>query len=369
MGRARQDSLFGVDMEATMENAMGIVHESDSEGSDDGKGGGSGGSGSEYSGSSSSSNSDSDSSDWSSDYSSEEFTESSDSEDEDVDPNDRVLLIYRKLMSKAGISRKHASKLPRAGHAESVPLGRVSKVIYDKIERSHPYDRYGRPRTPPEDEDAPAPSGHHRKKKGLKKKKKHRHHHHKKNKHRKLKSVVPSQEIQAAMNEHVGASPKKRERKKYLLENEKELIAPPGYADQVRIIKKSHGNEKFYNYDGRWKKGMMHGQGVYKFADGSVYKGTFENNRPHGKGKVHYRNKMTYEGEWREGKFHGKGKTTSPYGTTYVGDFVDGLRHGQGKITFPHKQVFEGTFFRGVVSLGGTGAGCRPSFAFGCPPL
>ena len=88
------------------------------------------------------------------------------------------------------------------------------------------------------------------------------------------------------MNEHVGASPKKRDRRKYLLENEKALIAPPGYAEQVRIIKRSYGNEKYYNYDGRWKKGMMHGQGVYKFADGSVYKGTFVNNRPHGKGKV-----------------------------------------------------------------------------------
>ena len=105
MGRSRADSMFGVDMMATMAHAMG-EDEYLSDGSDGSGHKGSGsesgsGSGSAYSDSSGSSSS-SDSRNWSSDYSSEEFTESSDSEDEEVDPNDKVLLIYRKLMAKAG---------------------------------------------------------------------------------------------------------------------------------------------------------------------------------------------------------------------------------------------------------------------------
>jgi len=35
-------------------------------------------------------------------------------------------------------------------------------------------------------------------------------------------------------------------------------------------------------YDGEWKDGNMHGQGVYRYASGDVYEGEFKDGQPAG---------------------------------------------------------------------------------------
>ena len=39
-----------------------------------------------------------------------------------------------------------------------------------------------------------------------------------------------------------------------------------------------------------------------------------------------------YEGEFREGQFHGQGMYKFSDGRKYVGEWVDGKMHGQGRI-------------------------------------
>ena len=50
---------------------------------------------------------------------------------------------------------------------------------------------------------------------------------------------------------------------------------------------------------------MKNGEGVYTFADGSVYKGNFNNDMIHGYGLFSYRNGDKYEGNFLKGLRHG----------------------------------------------------------------
>ena len=49
-------------------------------------------------------------------------------------------------------------------------------------------------------------------------------------------------------------------------------------------------------YEGEYKDGEYHGQGIYSYPDGSKY-----------------------EGKWKDGEKHGQGILTSPGGNKYVG--------------------------------------------------
>lgn len=62
----------------------------------------------------------------------------------------------------------------------------------------------------------------------------------------------------------------------------------------------------------------MTGQGVYKFADGSLY-----------------------EGEFLNGQFHGKGKLVDQFnGITIISDFLKGKPNGNGKIIYQDQSIY-----------------------------
>ncbi len=64
----------------------------------------------------------------------------------------------------------------------------------------------------------------------------------------------------------------------------------------------------------------MCGQGVYKFANGSVYEGYFENNL-----------------------FHGRGKLLDQFNSiTIIANFDKGKANGQGKIIYEDQSIYEG---------------------------
>ena len=44
---------------------------------------------------------------------------------------------------------------------------------------------------------------------------------------------------------------------------------------------------------------MMHGIGIFKYADGAVYKGNYQNGKIEGKGTYKYANGTVYEGEFK----------------------------------------------------------------------
>lgn len=129
--------------------------------------------------------------------------------------------------------------------------------------------------------------------------------------------------------------------------------APPGLAPPVRGTLESKGKHVFFNYNGRWKSGEMHGaMGVYAFADGGKYRGEWVASRASGSGTVVYPNGVTYTGAFEDGKFHGFGvmemvpASGTSGGFRYQGEFKRGQRCGRGKLEFRQLgTTYEGEFF------------------------
>ena len=79
------------------------------------------------------------------------------------------------------------------------------------------------------------------------------------------------------------------------------------------------------NKNGAWVNDKMHGDGVYKFASGSVYEGAFRENMFHGKGVYLYADGAKYVGQWENNKMHGQGEYTDAAGVIWSGTFFNGL--------------------------------------------
>ena len=58
---------------------------------------------------------------------------------------------------------------------------------------------------------------------------------------------------------------------------------------------------------GRNAAGKMHGRGVYRYADGSVYDGEWMDRQKHGRGVYRFANGAVYDGEIKDDKMHGRG--------------------------------------------------------------
>ena len=98
-----------------------------------------------------------------------------------------------------------------------------------------------------------------------------------------------------------------------------------------------NGNDVFV-YDGDWKDGQFHGNGICYYGEEGCehcYSGNFEHGLREGFGTMHYPTGNVYEGEWHNGKRHGKGKFSwKESGSYYIGDFVDGKMTGKGEIVY-----------------------------------
>ena len=115
---------------------------------------------------------------------------------------------------------------------------------------------------------------------------------------------------------------------------EQRPFGPPGQSISGTGRPKSYGNERYFTYEGSWKKGVMEGVGKFRFADGSRYEGSLANNRPNGQGTAEYQNGIRYSGAWVDGKFHGDGVLHYPSGGVYDGKFVGGKREGHGRLKY-----------------------------------
>eukprot|EP01094_Clydonella_sp_ATCC50884_P004751 TRINITY_DN1376_c0_g1_i1.p2 TRINITY_DN1376_c0_g1~~TRINITY_DN1376_c0_g1_i1.p2 ORF type:complete len:756 (-),score=308.87 TRINITY_DN1376_c0_g1_i1:484-2697(-) len=118
------------------------------------------------------------------------------------------------------------------------------------------------------------------------------------------------------------------------------------------------------SYDGWWKFGRIHGDGVFKFfgnkysgqweynckngigtfecVTGEVYHGEWKDDKPWGTGKFEYSNKATYNGEWRDGTRSGKGILTFGRGDKYDGVWADNLPNGEGTYTSTSGLAYKG---------------------------
>ncbi|XP_046887428.1 alsin isoform X2 [Hypomesus transpacificus] len=90
-------------------------------------------------------------------------------------------------------------------------------------------------------------------------------------------------------------------------------------------------------YEGRWLAGKPNGRGVVRWSDGRIYTGTFKNGLEDGYGDYVVPNKALnksdhYQGHWKEGKMHGQGLYRYATGEVYEGSFQDNMRHGHGML-------------------------------------
>ena len=93
---------------------------------------------------------------------------------------------------------------------------------------------------------------------------------------------------------------------------------------------------------GRFKLGVMWGEGSCRYTDGSYYEGSFREDLAHGNGLMQFANGVRYEGQWKEGKRHGEGELKYPSGGLYVGGWMYGLKNGKGSLRYSNGDLYEG---------------------------
>ena len=100
----------------------------------------------------------------------------------------------------------------------------------------------------------------------------------------------------------------------------------------------------FFEYEGEWVDGVMHGDGQLRMGDGGSYEGTFENGSMNGVGMRRWPDGSTYSGQFANGELHGEGMYISAKGEQYEGTFQRNLREGQGTLMLETGDKYEGEF-------------------------
>ncbi|GMH57155.1 hypothetical protein TrLO_g9580 [Triparma laevis f. longispina] len=245
--------------------------------------------------------------------------------------NKHVLKIYKQLLIKAYLPKKHIHFIEDMYGSEKMPMGAVSLQTYRKIFDARSFDRYGKIKSNKLSEKEKMIAD--------------------------LQATFANQasaQIEEEGGGKKGSAVEELKTPTWKIGYKKTEYGPPGLAPPLPYILNSEGNERFYSYDGDWLSGSMQGGGTYKFADGMIYTGSFNDNRPHGVGKATYSSGTTYEGEWWEGYLHGEGTCVYQVGTVYSGIWDRGYRHGHGKLTFKTGSYYEGDFVRGRFEGRGT---------------
>jgi hypothetical protein len=84
-------------------------------------------------------------------------------------------------------------------------------------------------------------------------------------------------------------------------------------------------------YQGDFRFGKRHGQGIHYYPDGSVrYKGDFREDKRIGYGAYYFTNGDKYVGLFANNLPNGKGTYYYASGERFVGQYKDGKRHGDG---------------------------------------
>jgi len=95
-------------------------------------------------------------------------------------------------------------------------------------------------------------------------------------------------------------------------------------------------------FEGQWKDGRPHGQGVLIKANGDHYAGQYKDGKKHGQGVYTYASGTRYEGQWKDGKKHGQGVYTGANGDRYEGQVKNDKPHSQGVYTYANGDRYEG---------------------------
>jgi hypothetical protein len=81
-------------------------------------------------------------------------------------------------------------------------------------------------------------------------------------------------------------------------------------------------------YDGQWKEGMRHGQGIVKWGNGNRYEGHYKENWRHGRGVYKWSDGRRYEGQFKDGMMHGQGVYKYSNGDCVEGRWKKNMKQG-----------------------------------------
>jgi hypothetical protein len=132
------------------------------------------------------------------------------------------------------------------------------------------------------------------------------------------------------------------------------------------LFKDNNGNA----YTGEFEEGSFHGQGTAIFADGSKYIGEWYKDGKNGQGTMTYSDGTVKSGEWENDKFveesgsvatnnekttgcisgdckNGYGEIRWQNGNKYIGEWQNGKKHGQGTFTWLSGDKYVGQFENG----------------------
>lgn len=87
-------------------------------------------------------------------------------------------------------------------------------------------------------------------------------------------------------------------------------------------------------YIGEIYKFQKHGNGEYKYKEGTTYKGNFELNMIDGYGEEAYPDGLKYKGYYKNDKKEGNGECIWPDGSVYKGNFKQNMIDGYGNYLF-----------------------------------
>ena len=126
------------------------------------------------------------------------------------------------------------------------------------------------------------------------------------------------------------------------------LLAFPVYAQECRVL----DPELQSSYRGPCVNGLAQGAGSARGLAG--YEGEFRAGRKHGQGVKTWANGDRYEGAFVEDRKEGRGKYTwgrGPWaGESYEGDYLDDRRHGEGVYRWPTGDVYRGPWQRDAIA-------------------
>lgn len=97
-------------------------------------------------------------------------------------------------------------------------------------------------------------------------------------------------------------------------------------------------------YEGGFKKGLRHGDGILILRNGDAYKCKFENDVIEGLGTVIYNNGNKYVGNFRNGVRDGVGVFILANGERYDGTWQANKKHGRGTYQWPCGQKYSGEY-------------------------
>ena len=107
-------------------------------------------------------------------------------------------------------------------------------------------------------------------------------------------------------------------------------------------------NQNEYVYEGEYERSMKTGTGLFKWKDGTFYKGCFKDNDLHGEGVYSWADGRIYIGNWSKSKMNGLGLYYWPDGRSYEGEYIDGKKHGKGIFTWKDGSFYIGEWKNGL---------------------